>query len=204
MIGRLTGKAEQQDDGNLLVDVHGVGYDLMAPLGTVGRARTDEAGNVTLFVHTHAREDALILFGFATEGDRIAFRTLIGISNVGPKTAIQIMSALPTAELAKAVAMKDAAMLTRVPGIGKEDRRALAPRARGKARVGPRHETRRERSRGGTGRGAAKRALRGLALGAHAHGVPAAEAERAVSQLGPRLDQPLDVLVREALGLLSK
>ncbi len=204
MIGRLTGKAEQQDDGNLLVDVHGVGYDLMAPLGTVGRARTDEAGNVTLFVHTHAREDALILFGFATEGDRIAFRTLIGISNVGPKTAIQIMSALPTAELAKAVAMKDAAMLTRVPGIGKKTAERLLLELEGKLESVP---VTKPDAKGPAAVPAAappSGPSEVLLSALTRMGYRPAEAERAVSQLGPRLDQPLDVLVREALGLLSK
>src|ERR1700722_10964258 len=109
MIGRLTGRVvtEEQADGAVVVDVSGVGYELLVPLGTLGRARSDEGGFATFFVHTHAREDALILFGFAHESDRTAFRTLIAVSNVGPKTALAVLSALPADELAKAIASKD-------------------------------------------------------------------------------------------------
>src|SRR5580700_7839193 len=96
MIGRLTGRViAQEEDGAVVVDVGGVGYELTAPLGTVGRAEETNDGRVTLFVHTHAREDALQLFGFASEADRLAFRTLISVSNVGPKTAVAVLSALP-------------------------------------------------------------------------------------------------------------
>src|SRR5580698_7431685 len=103
MIGRLTGKViAQEPDGSIVLDVGGVGYELAAPMGTLGRARADEAGRVTLWVHTHVREDALSLFGFADENERAAFKALIGISNVGPKIAVAVLGALPSAELARA------------------------------------------------------------------------------------------------------
>ena len=87
VIGRLTGILSDEDDGSLLVDVNGVGYEVVAPLGTRGRAKVDAQGRATLLVHTHVREDAFQLFGFATDADRFAFRTLIAVSSVGPKTA---------------------------------------------------------------------------------------------------------------------
>src|SRR4051812_41719362 len=107
MIGRLTGRVTQEDDGNAVVDVGGVGYEVVVPLGTIGRAATTEDGRVTLFVHTHVREDVFSLFGFASDADRLAFRTLIAVSSVGPKTAIQVLSALPAPDLGRAIARKE-------------------------------------------------------------------------------------------------
>src|SRR5271170_8422339 len=108
MIGRLHGRVvAQEPDGTIVLDVAGVGYELAAPLGTLGRARPDEAGRVTLWVHTHVREDALALFGFGDETERAAFRALLAVSNVGPKIAVAVLGALPAAELAQAVARQD-------------------------------------------------------------------------------------------------
>src|SRR5688572_24153008 len=120
MIGRLTGRVIEEDDGTTVVDVNGVGYELVTPLGTIGRSTSDAEGKVTLFVHTHVREDQLSLFGFASEGDRLAFRTLIGVSSVGPKTAIAVLSALPAHELGQAIARKELGKLTSISGIGKK------------------------------------------------------------------------------------
>src|SRR5205085_11826831 len=92
---------------------------LSGTVGTVGSATTDAEGRVTFFVHTHVREDQLALFGFATEGDRLAFRTLIGVSNVGPKTAIAVLSSLPAPELGQAIARKELGRLTSISGVGK-------------------------------------------------------------------------------------
>src|SRR5258706_12602218 len=120
MIGRLTGFPLADEDGALVVDVRGVGYEIAAPLGTAGRAAKDAEGRITVYVHTHVREDALMLFGFATETERHAFRTLIGVSNVGPKTALAVLSALPSADLARAIAAKDVPRLTAISGVGKK------------------------------------------------------------------------------------
>src|SRR5579859_1351934 len=133
MIGRLTGKVlAEEGDGTVVVDVGGVGYELSVPLGTVGRATVGAAGDATFYVHTHAREDALSLFGFATEPDRLAFRTLIGVSSVGPKTALAVLSALPAAELGRAIAAKDLGKLTSIPGIGKKTAERLVLELRDK------------------------------------------------------------------------
>lgn len=121
MIGRLTGRVvEESADGTVVLDVAGVGYELTVPLGTVGRAGVDPAAPITLFVHTHVREDALLLYGFASREDRAAFRVLIGISNIGPKIATNILSALSAGELATAVARGETNRLTAIPGVGKK------------------------------------------------------------------------------------
>jgi Holliday junction DNA helicase RuvA len=122
MIGRLTGTiVSQGDDGTALVDVAGVGYEVMVPLGALGRASKGDDGRVVLHVHTHAtREEAMILYGFASEGERQVFRTVIGVPNVGPKTALAILGAIPIAELAAAIARKDLGRLTSISGVGKK------------------------------------------------------------------------------------
>lgn len=119
MIGRLRGViADRLPDGSCVVDVGGVGYEVFVPLGTLGRlAGPPEA--VTLHVHTHVREDQLVLYGFGRAEDRTAFRTLLGISNIGPKSALAILSSLDARELASAIASQDKARLKGIPGVGK-------------------------------------------------------------------------------------
>src|SRR5262249_12443517 len=120
MIGWLRGRVlVEEPSGALLIDVNGVGYEVNAPLGTLGRAREAD-GAIELFVHTHVREDALDLFGFANETERRTFRLLLGIPNVGPKTALGVLSALSVSELGRAVGAGDLGRLSKVPGIGKK------------------------------------------------------------------------------------
>ncbi len=205
MIGRLTGKvAVQEADGGVVLDVGGVGYELAVPLGTLGRARTDEVGRVILWVHTHVREDALALFGFSDEAERAAFRALVGVSNVGPKIAIAVLGALPAAELARAVARRDMAALTGVSGIGKKIAERLllelrdklpipsAPTAAGAGNaVAPRRES----------MGPGER-LRGALTGM---GFKPVEADRVIATLGERdREASFEEMLREALALLAK
>lgn len=207
MIGRLTGHVTQEDDGNVVVDVAGVGYELVVPLGTVGRAKADADGRSTLFVHTHVREDVLSLFGFATEGDRVAFRTLIGVSSVGPKTAIQVLSALPAPDLGQAIARKELAKLTSIPGIGKKTAERLLLELKDKVPIleaaGPRGTA--------SGAGTAPITMPSSSTGDLLTralvnmGYRQLEADRAIEQLGPKVGElPLPELLKEALAVLSK
>ena len=96
MIGRLRGRvAADEVSGIVLIDVGGVGYEVTTPAGVLGRARRHGEDEVELIVHTHVREDALELFGFASDHERRVFRLLIGVPNVGPRTALGVLSALP-------------------------------------------------------------------------------------------------------------
>jgi holliday junction DNA helicase RuvA len=199
MIGRLSGTViAQEPDGTVVLDVNGVGYDLVVPLGTVGRAEGKD-GRATFFVHTHVREDQLSLFGFASDSDRFAFRTLIGVSNVGPKTAIQVLSALPALELGRAIAQKDVSKLTSIPGIGKKTAERLVLELRDKLPTGPEPAT--PAAKPAAKAGTPAEVLVGTLVNM---GYKPAEAERAVAQLEGRLDAPLPELIREALGLLAK
>ena len=204
MIGRLTGKVTEEDDGAIVVDVNGVGYEVVVPIGTLGRARTDGEGRVTLFVHTHVREDALTLFGFASDGDRLAFRTLIGVSNVGPKTAIAVLSALPAPDLGRAIARKELGRLTSISGVGKKTAERLLLELKDKL---PALEAASPRPAGGAAAAPAAPAstVELLSRALVNMGYRSAEADRAVEQLGPKLaEMPLPDLIKEALGVLSK
>jgi holliday junction DNA helicase RuvA len=207
MIGRLTGKVTQEDDGNVVVDVNGVGYELVVPLGTLGRAPVDAEGRSTLFVHTHVREDIFSLFGFATEGDRIAFRTLIGVSSVGPKMAIAVLSALPAPDLGLAIARKELGKLTSISGVGKKTAERLLLELKDKVPIleaaGPRG--------GASGASTAPITVAASSTGdllARAlvnMGYRQGEADRAVEQLSAKIGEtPLPELLREALAVLSK
>jgi holliday junction DNA helicase RuvA len=125
LIGRLSGRVtDDAPDGTVVIDVQGVGYEVALPIGTLGRLRAASSADVSVFVHTHVREDALQLFGFATREDRAAFRALIGVSNIGPKTAMAVLGALPGPELSIAVGRGDVAKLTKIPGMESAPRSA--------------------------------------------------------------------------------
>ena len=108
---------EQTLDGACVLDVHGVGYEVFVPLGTLGRLPSAPAA-VTLHVHTHVREDAIILYGFSSEVDRSAFRVLTSVSGIGPKLALSILSSLSASELAEAIQRGDKARFKGVSGVG--------------------------------------------------------------------------------------
>jgi Holliday junction DNA helicase RuvA len=119
MIALLRGRVLDKQPNRVIVDVGGVGYDVQVPLSTfydVG----DEGADVTLRVHLHVREDALQLYGFLTELERQLFERLIGISGIGPKLAISVLSGMEPRDLIAAVQRGDVARLTGIPGIGKK------------------------------------------------------------------------------------
>ncbi len=119
MIGFLKGRLAAKNPPFLLVDVNGVGYELEAPMSTFyGLPAAGEA--VALFTHLVVREDAHVLFGFGTEGERRLFRGLLKVSGVGPKIALGILSGASVEEFLRTIEAEDAAMLTRIPGIGRK------------------------------------------------------------------------------------
>lgn len=119
MIGRLSGTIVSSRPEELVVDVGGVGYRVQIPLSTFYKV-VGLRGPVTLFVHTHVREDALQLFGFWTEDERRAFERLIAVSGIGPRIALAVLSGIDTADLESAVQRGDRDLLERIPGIGRK------------------------------------------------------------------------------------
>lgn len=119
MIAALRGRLLEKAPHRVVVDVQGVGYELHIPLSTF--YQLGEAGaEVALRVHTHVREDALLLYGFITDLERQMFARLITVSGVGPKVAVAVLSGLETRELVTAVHRGDVARLTTIPGVGKK------------------------------------------------------------------------------------
>jgi Holliday junction DNA helicase RuvA len=119
MIGFLKGRLASKHPPALMVDVNGVGYELEAPMSTFyGLPAVGEA--VALFTHLVVREDAHILFGFGSEGERRLFRGLLKVSGVGPKLALGILSGASVEDFLRIVEAEDTAMLTRIPGIGRK------------------------------------------------------------------------------------
>lgn len=196
MIGLLTGKVvSEQPEGGVVVDVNGVGYELLVPVGSLGRAQQD-GNNVTLHVHTHVREDALELFGFASERERQLFRLVIGVPGIGPKTALNVLSVLPPLELARAIGSSDLGRLTRVPGIGKKTAERLILELKGRlpafeAKQGPQEAVQPDNF------GRVMAALTNM-------GYRPPEAERVLRAMAPELDsRPIAELIREALSRLT-
>jgi Holliday junction DNA helicase RuvA len=119
VIARLSGTLVDKRVQRLIIDVVGVGYDVLVPLSTF-YAVGDEGTNVTLRIHTHVREEALQLFGFATMLEQDLFERLITVSGIGPKLALAVLSGIESAELVKAIRQSDIARLTRTPGVGRK------------------------------------------------------------------------------------
>jgi holliday junction DNA helicase RuvA len=119
MIGRISGLLLEKFPPLVLVDVQGVGYEIDVPMSTFYNLPA-VGTQITLHTHFVVREDVHLLFGFATEGERQAFRQLVKISGVGARTALALLSGLSVADLHQAVSDQDPARLIRIPGIGKK------------------------------------------------------------------------------------
>lgn len=132
MIGKLKGIIDEIGDDHIILDVHGVGYVVflsnrtLATLGSVGEA-------VTLFIETHVREDFIRLYGFTTKLDQEWFKILQNVQGVGAKVALAVIATLSAGELANAIALRDVAMISRAPGVGKKVAERMITELQGKA-----------------------------------------------------------------------
>ena len=131
MIGRLTGTLIEKQPPQIVLEVNGVGYEMDVPMSTFYELPALGA-QAALFTHQAIREDAHLLFGFASRTERDTFRELIKISGVGPKIALAILSGMNADELALAIAGEDTVRLAKVPGIGKKTAERLVLELRGK------------------------------------------------------------------------
>ncbi|WP_180682176.1 Holliday junction branch migration protein RuvA [Tepidicella baoligensis] len=138
MIGKLTGTLLEKNPPHILIDCHGVGYELDVPMSTFYHLPAS-GEKVALLTHFVVREDAQILYGFGTAAEREAFRQLIKITGVGPRTALGILSGMSVQDLAQAVTAQEVGRLVKVPGIGKKTAERLLLELKGKigADLGP-------------------------------------------------------------------
>ena len=119
MIAHLRGTVLEKHPNQVVVDAHGVGYDVTIPISTFSTL-PEVGGEVALRIHTHVREDAIALFGFAKPEEKALFEKLIGVSGIGPKLAITVLSGLAASDLVQAIRGGAVERLVRIPGIGKK------------------------------------------------------------------------------------
>ena len=131
MIGKLTGTLGDKNPPQVLVECNGVGYEVQVPMSTFYNL-PGQGSPVSLLTHFVVREDAQVLYGFETQNEREAFRQLIKISGVGPRTALSVLSGMSVGELAQAITLQQAARLVKVPGIGKKTAERLLLELKGK------------------------------------------------------------------------
>ncbi|MEK7847126.1 MAG: Holliday junction branch migration protein RuvA [Nitrospinota bacterium] len=125
MIASISGKLTHKSPEFLIIDVNGIGYRIIVPLTTY--YKLPEINNsVSLYTYTHIREDAFLLFGFQTREEKEIFEKLIGVSQIGPKLAANILSGITAKELKEAIAKGDIVKLTSIPGIGKKTAERIA------------------------------------------------------------------------------
>ena len=138
MIGKLSGTLDEKNPPQVLVDCHGVGYEVDVPMSTFYNLPA-VGEQVSLLTHFVVREDAQILYGFGSPEDRTAFRQLIKISGVGPRMALGVLSGMSVSELAQAITLQEAGRLVKIPGIGKKTAERLLLVLKGKmgADLGP-------------------------------------------------------------------
>ena len=131
MIGRLSGVLLEKNPPQVLVDVHGLGYEVDVPMSTFYNLPAN-GEKVTLLTHFIVREDGQFLYGFASEAERFAFRQLIKISGIGARMALAVLSGLSVSDLAQAIARQEVGRLVKVPGIGKKTAERLLLELKGK------------------------------------------------------------------------
>jgi holliday junction DNA helicase RuvA len=138
MIGKLTGTLGDKNPPQVVVDCNGVGYEVDVPMSTFYNLPA-VGDRVTLLTHFVVREDAQVLYGFGSSGERDTFRQLIKIAGVGPRTALSVLSGMSVGDIAQAVTAQDAGRLVKVPGIGKKTAERLLLELKGKlgADLGP-------------------------------------------------------------------
>jgi holliday junction DNA helicase RuvA len=191
LIGRLSGRLIAKHPPQIVVDVHGVGYELDVPMSTFYQLPAAGA-EVVLLTHMLVREDAHQLYGFATEQERAVFRQLLRISGVGARTALAVLSGMSVADLQRAVSEQDGARLTKVPGIGKKTAERLLLELRDKLDL-------KVATTAAPGAGASGNDIVNALL---ALGYNDKEAAWAIRQLPP--EASVSEGIRQALKLLSK
>ncbi len=195
MISRLEGVLAEKSPDELILDVRGVGYEVRVPVSTFLEL-PDEGKTVSLRIHTHVREESFALYGFLRDAERVCFRLLIGISGVGPRLALAILSGLPIERLLRAIRAGDLAALVGIPGVGKKTAERLLVDLRDSVAKLELADTATEP--GDDAEAATLSALLNL-------GYPRAHAEKAVRAALEELpsDPALEALIKEALRVAA-
>jgi Holliday junction DNA helicase RuvA len=200
MIGRLSGRVVRKTPGATLIDVGGVGYQVLIPLSTF-YALPAEGEAAALEISTQVREDAIQLFGFATEREKRLFEQLIAVSKIGPKLATAVLSGMPVDDLCDAIAAGDVARLATIPGVGAKTAERMALELRGKVLPAGTEPGRAERE---TAPPDAQARTAEDAVAALVNlGYRQKDAEKAVGRAGRDGETAIEALIRRALAILS-
>lgn len=198
MIASLTGKLRRKANDYLIVDVAGVGYQVQVPLSTY-YVLPEVGEEICLSIHTHVREDTLSLFGFLTEAEREMFLLTLGVSGIGPKLALSILSSLSVVEITSAIFAADDSKLCTIPGIGKKTAARMVLELKDKIKFLPKTETMSGQPEAGTD--IVEDAVSALVNLGYKKPL-AEEVLKKVRQ--SKLESPVEDLIREALSLLRK
>ena len=200
MIGRLFGRVARKAPNAALIDVGGVGYQVLIPLSTF-YALPAEGETAALEISTQVREDAIQLFGFATEREKRLFEQLIAVSKIGPKLATAVLSGMPVDDLCDAIAAGDVARLATIPGVGAKTAERMALELRGKVLPAGAEPGRAGAAAapGDTQTRAAEDAVAALVN----LGYRQKDAEKAVGRAARDGEPAIESLIRRALAILS-
>jgi len=200
MIAQLRGRLAEKQPNRIIIDVGGVGYDVAVPLSTY-YTLGEPGSDVSLRVHTHVREDTLALYGFSTALELQIFERLIGISGIGPRLALAVLSGIDVTDLVRAVQAGDVGRLTAIPGIGKKTAERIGLELKDKLPKGVI-----DGSAPGAGAGAPGGELRHDLLSALLNlGYHRAFAEKAVEAALARVESPVfETVLKQALRELAR
>ena len=200
MIGRLAGRVARKAPNAVIIDVGGVGYQVLIPLSTF-YALPAEGEAAALEISTQVREDAIQLFGFASEREKRLFEQLISVSKIGPKLATAVLSGMPVDDLCAAIAAGDVARLSTIPGVGAKTAERMALELRGK--VAPLLDEAGRAAAVPPKADAGSQAAEDAAAALVNLGYKAKDAERAVGRAAREGEASLEALIRRALSILS-
>jgi Holliday junction DNA helicase RuvA len=189
VISFLEGELAEKGAGRVVISVGGVGYEVSVPAQTLSKL-PPQGRPARLFTRLHVREDAMLLFGFATQDERMLFDHLITVTGVGPKVAIAVLSVLSPDSLRRAIASGDGAALTTVPGVGKKVAARIILDLKDRLGLG--------------GEDVASGPLAEVREALLSLGLSPQEAREALATLSPNGDRPVEELLREALRSVGR
>jgi len=200
VIGRLAGRVARKAPNAVIIDVGGVGYQVLIPLSTF-YALPAEGEAAALEISTQVREDAIQLFGFASEREKRLFEQLISVSKIGPKLATAVLSGMPVDDLCAAIAAGDVARLSTIPGVGAKTAERMALELRGK--VAPLLDEAGRAAAAPAKADAGSQAAEDAAAALVNLGYRPKDAEKAVVKAAREGEAGLEALIRRALAILS-
>ena len=194
MIAKINGTLERKVPGEVIINVGGVGYQVFIPLSVFYRL-PEVGGAVSLYIHTHLREDALQLFGFLEHEEKQVFLSLNSVTGIGPKLAINILSGIPAEELARALKEGDQPRLVSIPGVGKKLAERMIVELRDKFLTMPAEEM---------GRSDGSQPVRDAISALVNLGYRQGDAEKSVREITRNGEKTLAEVLKEALRRLSQ